>query len=92
MNIANNIICISPNGKKFYSTMHWLKQFFNMLNGEYKEIESEIIGVFDGESKGKHKVLQFQDKPLKKEDIDALESLINKGGVVEFKNWKFQLN
>jgi hypothetical protein len=91
MSVINNILCVSPNGKEFDSTLHWVKQFLNMLNCGYIEVESEIFGVYDGLIKGKHKVLEYQERPLPTKELQAMEDIITSGKSLTFAGWKFQV-
>lgn len=86
----NNILAISPQGKEYLSTLHWLKTFIPLLLSERTTSEVPIYGKFDGLQKGVAVVSSHPSEKITYDFTKFVEALEN-NEVINIRGWIFTL-
>lgn len=86
----NNILTISPEGKEYLSTLHWLKTFIPLLLSKREVTEVQVKGLFDNHIKGAVHVSSFPTVKPSYDFVKFVEELEN-NEVIEIKGWHFTL-
>jgi hypothetical protein len=86
----NNIKCISPSGKEFLTHFHWMQSIIQVANGNWEEVKTKLIGIFDGMEKAEIVARTFKSKKLEESELEEIKAKLNNNEVVEVHNWKFK--